>query len=238
MDETPDVMAQHPQYEDGMPHASPKLQAAFRAICQVYFPRWHTATAWTLREGPRERFVSQERPQTPSETGFCDTATKTIWIHCRPDAQTETLIHKICHAVTGLSHDKRWRTRLRAVGLQATRQGDAALAAKLFGEANAYAEAPRLTATAIYQRVQEVLVDNPATTYERMVEYLAHAYAFTGPELLARCPRLQHVYAHDHRQMRRELQRTIHVMKAVGASSERLESIEATLQAMERSAPR
>jgi len=112
------------------------------------------------------------------------------------------------------------------------------LAAKLFGEANAYAEAPRLTATAIYQRVQEVLMDSPATTYEDIVEYLAHAYAFTGPELLARCPRLQHVYAHDHRQMRRELQSTIHVMKTVGASPERLESLEATLQAMERSAPR
>jgi hypothetical protein len=88
-----------------MPHASPKLQAAFRAICQVYFPRWHTVTAWTLREGPRERFVSRGHLQTPSEAGLCDTATKTIWIHCRPDAQTETLIHKMCHAVTGLSHD-------------------------------------------------------------------------------------------------------------------------------------
>ena len=221
-----------------MPHASPKLHAAFRALCQVYFPRWRSATAWTLREGPRARCVSQERPQTPSETGFCDTATKTIWIYCRPDAQTETLIHKMCHAVTGLSHDKRWRMRLRAAGLQAARQGDGALAAKLFGEANAYAEAPRLTATAIYQRVQDVLMDSPATTYEGLVDYLAHAYALTGPELLARCPRLQHIYLQDRRRIRLALQRTIHGMKAVGASPERLESLEATLQALERGAPR
>jgi len=58
-----------------------------------------------------------------------------IWV---ADSRTVTLIHEICHAVTGPSHGKRFRARLHQAAQHAKQLGEMALALALSQEADGY----------------------------------------------------------------------------------------------------
>ena len=108
----------------------------FEEICRDYFPRWHNAKHWKLQEGSRGQWVNtQEEIRDTTEAGYCDSAHRLIWVS---DSSKVTLIHEICHAVTGPSHGKRFRTRLRQATQHAERLGEIALALTLSQEADRY----------------------------------------------------------------------------------------------------
>jgi predicted metal-dependent hydrolase len=89
------------------------LQAELAAICLAYFPRWRQAKAWTLREGPRGQWLDEAGTvRTTSEYGYCDPATRTLWVQSGAAQRLVTIIHECCHAVTTGRHGPRFRARL------------------------------------------------------------------------------------------------------------------------------
>jgi predicted metal-dependent hydrolase len=107
---------------------SASLDATFRALCRDFFPRWRHSTAWTIVEGPHRQWVdSQGNTHTTTETGYCDSTTKTIFLnygeHGRQHGRA-IIIHEIVHAVTSGAHGKRFCARLRQAAERASDLGD------------------------------------------------------------------------------------------------------------------
>src|ERR1044071_5705450 len=63
-----------------------------------------------------------------------------------------------------------------------------------------------ITATDVYQQVENIILYTPSVTYARMVAYLAREYSMTEEELLAWLPRLPSIYRIYHRTIRRDLE--------------------------------
>ncbi len=108
----------------------------FDDICRDYFPHWRNAHLWQVKEGNRAHWIDAQGEGTYStEHGYCDIPQRIIWV---ADANNATLIHEICHAITGPYHGKRFQARMRQAAQQAERLGDMALAATLMKEAEGY----------------------------------------------------------------------------------------------------
>jgi len=201
-----------------------------RTICRAYFPQWRQATTWTIKPGARGQYRdAQGMTLATSEAGYCDDQTKTIWVQAR---DTAIIIHEICHAVTGGGHGKTWQAHL-AAARRAAALGDQGLAAALTEEVAGYAAAPPITARTIYRRVPDVLVDTPNVTFAHLVDYLAYDYGLTGPELLAKCSRLQTVFEQARRQEMRSLRAEIKTWTAYGKAPQLLAPLTQWLQALE-----
>jgi hypothetical protein len=166
----------------------------FEEICRTYFPRWHNAQHWKLQEGSRGQWVNaQGEIRYTTEQGYCDSAQRVIWVS---DTSKVTLIHEICHAVTGPSHGKRFRARLRQAAQHAEQLAETALALALSQEADGYEseEGERITPTSIYNMLEDIVRDVPGMTYEQVVNGIAVDLGLTPAELHQRARRLHRVY--------------------------------------------
>lgn len=212
--------------------ASAVLQTAFLAMCRLYFPRWKACATWTIREGARGSWEdAQGQPHTTREFGYCDAATRTIWITSAQDKAT--MIHEVCHAVTGAGHGKRFLTRLQTAATQAQLLREPTLAVALRTEVEQYTQSPQVTARTVYGRIEDILCDVPGVTFNQVVESLAYDYAWTPSELLADYPRARAVYEtirhHEIAMLRHQLQ----VMQAAGVLAAMMTSTTERLRLME-----
>ena len=133
-----------------------QLTRMFAEICRDYFPRWRNAVHWTVREGSRDQWVDdQGETRYTMEQGYCDSESCTIWVS---NLNKATLIHEICHAVTGPGHGKRFWARMRQAAQRAEARGETDLAAQLQKKVETCAthNVPT-TASHVYRRVDEVV---------------------------------------------------------------------------------
>ena len=116
----------------------------FRRICQQFFPRWQAGATWTVHSGYRS--------DETSESGFCDPATRRLYVapYRRISDLRLILVHECCHAVAGLGHEKRWRARMLKAASTAVRIGEAELGELLREEVRAYEAVPKTTAAYVY----------------------------------------------------------------------------------------
>ena len=165
----------------------------FEEICRDYFPRWRNAKHWKLQEGSRQWVNAHGEIIDNKAHGYCDIAQRVIWV---ADSRTVTLIHEICHAVTGPSHGKRFRARLRQAAQQAEQLSETALALALSQEADGYGpeEGERITPTSIYNMVEDIVHDVPGITFEEVVDGVAADLGLIPTELHRRARKLRHVY--------------------------------------------
>jgi hypothetical protein len=163
------------------------------------------ATQWRIRSGARGEWQGADgRTRYTNEHGYCDPDTRTIWLG-RQDK--ETLIHEICHAVAGGGHGKKFTSRLRQAAARARQLGDHELGSALMQEAEDYESTPRTGAKEVYGRVSDVCMDSGSVTLGQLIDYLAYEYGATGPEIIARYPRLAEVYEVENRRWTRERER-------------------------------
>jgi hypothetical protein len=153
--------------------------------------------AWTVVEGPHGQWVdTQGNTHTTTESGYCDSTTKTIFLnygqHGRQQGRT-IIIHEIVHAVTSGAHGTQFCARLRQAAQRASDLGDMTLSAQWRAEAEAY-ESPGLSLGSPYRRIPQIVCENPGATFEQILTYLADEYVETAPALVARYPRLHAVY--------------------------------------------
>ena len=167
-------------------------KSEFEKICRVYFPRWRNAIMWNICEGSRGEWIdSESNTKYTSDLGYCDFETRTIW---QNDTSAKTLIHEICHAVTGTGHGKKFIARMRTTATKARALGESELACSLFKEAETYENTPSLTAKAVYRRVADIAMDGIDIPIHALIDYLAYEYGFTAPEIRKRYRRIEQVY--------------------------------------------
>jgi hypothetical protein len=165
----------------------------FEEICRDYFPRWRNAKHWTLQEGSRQWVNAHGEIIYNKAQGHCDIAQRVIRVS---NSRTVTLIHEICHAVTGPSHGKRFRARLRQAAQHAEQLGETALALALSQEADGYEpeEGERITPTSIYNMVEDIVRAVPGMTFEEVVDGVAADLGLIPTELHRRARRLRRIY--------------------------------------------
>jgi hypothetical protein len=180
------------------------LQTTFATLCALYFPRWRAAATWTVREGPKATWTEGTAQYGTTEQGYCDKDTRTIFIQNPVPA---VLVHEICHAVTDGWHGVHFQRRLALAHQRAVALKDADLAAGLANDLRDCA-LPGLpqSAPSVYGRVEDILLDAPAVTLDRIVTSFANDFALTPDEVLRRYPRLPYWYAR-HRRAAAELAR-------------------------------
>ncbi len=169
------------------------LAQMFAEICRDYFPRWRNAVHWQVRAGSRAQWVeAQGDTRDTTEQGYCDSEKRTIWLS---DPSKATLIHQICHAITGSGHDTRFWARMRQATQRAEALGETDLAAQLRREVETCEMyIVPTTASRVYRRVAEVVRNMPEISFSALVEYLAEEYGMTPHALCRRYLRLHQVY--------------------------------------------
>ena len=169
------------------------LAQMFADVCRDYFPRWRNAVHWQVREGSRAQWVdAQGATWCTMEHGYWDSQRHVMWVS---DPSKATLIHQICHAITGPGHGKRFWARLRQAAQRAEERGETDLAAQLLREVETYeTHIIPTTASSVYRRVDKVVGNMPEISFGALVEYLAEEYSMTPPELCRRYLRLHQVY--------------------------------------------
>jgi hypothetical protein len=171
------------------------LETDFRDLCTRDVPRWRGAPQWTIREGPRGEWQCGTELRRSSEQGYCDPATKTIWVHVSWRDLHATIIHETCHAVAGGYHGARWQRRMRQA--QAAVCGEQELAEHLAADLRLLAlPGLYLSAAATYGRVHDRLLDVPGATFEGVVDAIASDYGMIPDEVLRRYRRLAFWYAY------------------------------------------
>jgi len=175
------------------------LRTEFEAICRDYFPRWRNASAWRLKEGPRAKWKDAAGVQRyTTESGYCDDATRTIWIsvpRSSPLERKSTIIHECTHAVTGAGHGRLFCSRLRQAASRAAELGEDYLRKALTTEADMYSETPIIRRSHVYSMVQDVLAEIPSASFNRVVQCIARELGVTDAEILKNYPRLRAIYA-------------------------------------------
>ena len=102
------------------------LDALFREVRELYFPRWDAKGEWSCRWGSND--------QRRNHTGYCDTAIKTIFLDKRqvvamsPEGAKAFLIHEICHDVGSAFHIRAWCRRMEKAAKRAEVLGDGEVA--------------------------------------------------------------------------------------------------------------
>ena len=93
------------------------LNRCFLKVRRDYFPRWDKRKAWVICYGTTE--------QLRCNTGYCDTAIKTIYIEQRSfrtmtdEGRTAFVIHEICHDVGAAFHNRAWANRMERAAVRA-----------------------------------------------------------------------------------------------------------------------
>ena len=112
------------------------LENLYQNIRRLYFPRWDANREWTAEFGNAE--------QLRNNTGYCDTAAKTLYFDCRSmtsmseEGSRAFVIHEICHDVGAAFHNRAWSVRMAQAALRAEQLGEDEVAAILRSDIELY----------------------------------------------------------------------------------------------------
>jgi len=170
------------------------LKADFAFVRRRFFPRWKAGENWHI--------VPRNRADYTKETGYCDSASRTIHVHplmAGQDGESRTalIIHEVCHAVTKSGHGKRFQQRMLHAADKARQLDLSEVAKTLEQEVHHYQDGDAWDDSAkdVYDFVERAVIENKGRiTYNNVVEYLAGSYGLLVEELEARFRRLRRVY--------------------------------------------
>lgn len=167
------------------------LQRAFATVRSVFFPRWDTEGAWSVRE-------VRDLPAK----GKCDRRRKTLLLrHVSEDDDVlhRLLIHEISHAVTDDYHSKRWLARYRKAAERAERMGRLHLASLILEEAELYAHSENYITTdakTVYALIRQFVKANPHIPFNIAIKMIALSMAQYPREFLQKWKRSREVFHH------------------------------------------
>jgi len=211
------------------------LQATFHHLCTLYFPRWRAADQWTIREGPRAHWHRGNDQRSTSEQGYCDHVTKTIWINVSGRDLHAAIIHETCHAVAGGYHGIRWQRRMVHAQIRAATLGDTPLAEALANDLEMYQRPGlRANASSIYGRIEDILLDVPALTFDQVVDAIADDCSMTPDEVLHRYRRLRYWYARHRRDLAEDARGQLQAMDRFGLNLATRADLQQRLEALTR----
>jgi len=145
-----------------------KLEAAFKDVRKIFFPRWVRQKKWSV----------ELNPDLPWP-GRCEAGIKKIILKLIPEEEDElklNLIHEICHS-SRPNHSKKWIERMMNAAKKAQDIGETALSNKIWDEVEDYkgwAIHPEIYyADDIYARIGEMVRDAPNASYDSVIKSLA-----------------------------------------------------------------
>jgi hypothetical protein len=180
-----------------MPRNVQTLQEEWLTLCRRYFPHWHQAHRWTLRNGTRGSYrMSSGKRTLTTEYGFCNTTTHRIYVsipRTNPQERLLTLLHEGCHALTTGGHGVVWQRRMLTLADRVEQLGEVETAQALRKEVAGYAQALRAVPL-VYSLVEDWVIDNPALTMPQVMEGIAQQLASMPQEVRHDFPRIEAVY--------------------------------------------
>ncbi len=170
---------------------------AFHEIKRLFFPRWDLRGQWRVRH------------QTPGGHarlggGRCYSESKLILLSEVSMEKEELwclIIHEICHSsISG--HGKRWKARMRKAAERAKMLGFERLGEKLLKNIDGYnADWNEIKGdwihgfpTAVYGKIEDILLDCPDITYTILVKYLARELCLSPKEFRKKYKRARKVF--------------------------------------------
>jgi hypothetical protein len=165
------------------------LQKEYDQIRQTFFPSWDRDGEWGI--------VEKAGPHAPH--GYLDEKEKVIGIQSMGPGQSlrVVLIHEIAHAVTSISHGKKWQNRMNKSAQKAESIGETKLAEALREEVRLYTEpfaAAKPTADAVYNRVKDECLTCPQPSFDEVVDCIRYECGLTKEEFLRHFKRSQRIY--------------------------------------------
>ena len=118
-----------------------ELEQEYQNIRKLFFPRWDKEGLWRVSSNPPE-----DGKGCFSLAGYCDPDNKIIHVMTDSEGYSITLVHEICHAVTTLSHRKKWFQRMKKANVVADQLGNNQLATEIRVDADMFAEDSRIKA--------------------------------------------------------------------------------------------
>lgn len=191
-----------------------KLEAAFKDVRKIFFPRWDRQKKWSV----------ELNPDLPWP-GRCERGIKKIILKLIPEDDDELkliLIHEICHALIP-NHKKRWRDRLTIAAAKAKSIGETALAEKIMYEIKDYKRRERKQriyyAEDIYERISEMLIDSPDASFDSVISYLAQEFGYYNEDFLKNYTKCKQVYEDEKKSFRRRKRLRAQVEKLIKMKS-------------------
>lgn len=147
-----------------------RLREEAQWIKEVFFPLWKSYAEWSFR------FADHR-----SSLGVADTKNKTIEIQryvleLDPMVLKKLLVHEMCHAVIGVKHGKRWRSRMNKAAQRAERVNLPELATKIRNDASCYPN-PRcedeLPHCRRYAQIRQLVMIDPTRPFESIIQELS-----------------------------------------------------------------
>lgn len=167
-----------------------KLQADFREVKRLYFPRWDRADRWRIRCDGRLRGC-----------GLCDTKKLLVTVQVVHADRTQLLlllIHEIAHAAANCGHGKTWQRRMLVAADRADALGERALAAALREEVAGYVSAAECgsgTAAHAYGTIADAVADcSAAVPFAGLIGNIARDFGMSGRAFVKAYPRARKVY--------------------------------------------
>ncbi len=165
------------------------LQKEFNQIRQTFFPSWDRNREWGI--------VEKMGPYSPH--GYLDGKAKVIGIQSMGPGQSlkVVLIHEIAHAVSSISHGKKWQNRMNKSAQKAESIGETKLAEALKEEIRLYTEpfaAVKPTAGAVYNRVKDECLSCARPSFDQVVDCIRYDCGLTKEEFLRHFKRSQRIY--------------------------------------------
>lgn len=175
------------------------LQRHFQEIKRLFFSRWDRQDFW--------RVTSQSRRKVH---GHCDPERKVIEIvvqHADPDERGRLFIHEICHAVSEMSHGKKWQQRMEKAARKADELGRQRLTQLIREEIAGY-QRSSIGLKHGYNQIRDALNEHPDLTFSQIKRWLADEYGLLVAEVTTSFKRARKVFqeakreAQEHRAMK------------------------------------
>jgi hypothetical protein len=158
----------------------------------TFFLRWDRHRRWRL----------VQVADLDGADGRCEVDVKKISIlrGLSGDHATVTVIHEIFHAVSGIHHGKNWQRRMELAARRANDLGMNAIAELLRQEIVGYREAPKVTATMVYNEISDLVWSYADITFLQAVDSVRRDYGLSRSKFLKRFRRGKAVFAEAKRE--------------------------------------
>ena len=154
-----------------------KIDTIFEEIRSLYFPRWDRQREWTVVFGCDQ--------QCRRNTGFCDSAVKTIYLdeqslrNMSDAGRRAFLIHEICHDVGAASHNRKWAKRMEGSATRADELNEPEVAEIMRSDIYSYCEAGVLEDYSLHNvldYIEELIGINASFDYHTVLRRIARYY--------------------------------------------------------------
>jgi hypothetical protein len=168
-----------------------ELSAAFEHVRKTVFPQWDKNDEWKV-------FYDPGLP--PS--GICLIEKKKIIVQSvyeYSEALNALLVHEICHS-SAPGHGKRFLIRMLKAADRADRVGWSKVADLIREEVKNYENGRAATASEMYERIADCLMDNHNASYESVIAYMAQEYGMHPDEFEKCYKKCREVYDEAYRE--------------------------------------